>query len=67
MRSRASRESSFSLEKAIVIPNRRWMTPSWMSRARSMRSCSWRARSCWVVATRAWVASATVLPIVHSR
>ena len=67
MRPRASAESSWSAENAIETPNSRWITPSWISRARSMRSCSWWASSWLRVAMRAWVASAATLPIVHSR
>ena len=56
-----------SAENAIEMPNSRWITPSWISRARSIRSCSWRASSWLRVAIRASAASAATLPIVHSR
>ena len=36
--------ASASLETTSRTPNSRWITPSCTSRARSMRSCSWRAR-----------------------
>ena len=46
-------------------PNSRWITRSWISRARSMRAWSRRARPCWLVAMRTLAASAAVLPSVH--
>ena len=66
IRSRASGDSSAWLENTSCTPNSRWITPSCTSRARSIRSCSWRARACWLVASRAWVARAAVLPSAHS-
>ena len=66
-RSRASAGSGASLETTSSTPNSRWITPSCTSRARSIRSCSWRARACWNVACRAASASAEVLPSVQSR
>ena len=67
IRSRAAGESSAMLLNTSWMPNRRWITDSWTSRARSMRSCSWRAWACLFVAWRAKAASAAVLPSVHSR
>ena len=43
-RSRASAGRSPSPSSAIETPNSRWITPSWISRARSIRCSSWRAR-----------------------
>ena len=64
-RSRTSAGMSPAADRASDTPNRRWMTPSWTSRARSMRSVSARARSPWRVAVRAATASAAVLPTVQ--
>ena len=64
-RSRTSAGMSPAADRASDTPNRRWMTPSWTSRARSMRSVSARARSPWRVAARAATASAAVLPTVQ--
>jgi hypothetical protein len=65
-RSRTAAGMSPAVDSASDTPNSRWMTPSWTSRARSMRSVSARARSLWRVAVRAATASAAVLPTVHS-
>ena len=60
--------SGASLETTSSTPNRRWITLSCTSRARSIRSCSWRARA---PAGRSRGArprrAPTVLPSVHSR
>ena len=45
IRWRASGVSSAEDENTSWTPNRRWITPSCTSRARSMRSCSCRARA----------------------
>ena len=67
-RARAPRRGSgASLETTSRTPNSRWITPSCTSRARSIRSCSWRAARRWNVAWRAASASAAGLPSVHSR
>ena len=62
---RASSLSSPSEPSTSETPNSRCTTRSWISRARSMRAASSRARPCWVVAMRALAASAAVLPSVH--
>ena len=66
-RARASAVSGCSDDSASETPNSRWTTPSWMSRAKSMRSSSSRARSAAYVAIRDADASASVLPSIHSR
>ena len=66
-RSRVSASSSPSPDNASEIPNSRCTTRSWISRARSIRASSSRARMACRVALRAVAASAAVLPRLQSR
>src|SRR5215210_3609818 len=59
---RSSSASGTSEPSASEIPNSRWVTRSWTSRARSIRSESRRLRSSCRVTSRTWLASAAVRP-----
>ena len=67
-RARARRGVELGVARdASSTPNSRWITLSWTSRARSIRSCSLRARACWNGRGARASASAATLPSVHSR
>ena len=66
-RARASAVSGCSEDRASETPNSRCTTPSWMTRAKSMRSSNSRARAPCDVAIREADASPSVLPSIHSR
>ena len=66
-RARASCVRGCSEDSASETPKRRCTTPSWMVRAKSMRSSNSRARSPCDVAIRDVDASPSVLPSIHSR